>query len=197
MNVGYLESGHRYELCYNFICLSLSSPRFLRELDLQENEVEDHRGHWLGCFPDNCTSLISLNFACLKGDINLGVLERLVARSPNLRSLRLNRAVPLDTLQKILMLSPQLLDLGVGSCVHDPESETYNKLVTAIQKCKSVRSLSGFLDVAPHCLPAFHLICPNLTSLNLSYAPGIQGSDLTKLIRHCRKLQRLWVWLIN
>ncbi|OAY52538.1 protein AUXIN SIGNALING F-BOX 2 [Manihot esculenta] len=167
--------------------------RFLRELDLQENEVEDHRGHWLSCFHDSCTSLVSLNFACLKGDINLGVLERLVARSPNLRSLRLNRAVPFDTLQKILMQSPQLIDLGVGSYIHDPDSEAYNKLLTAIQKCKSVRSLSGFLDVAPHCLPAFHSICPNLTSLNLSYAPGIQGSELTKLIRHCRKLQRLWI----
>ncbi|XP_065865654.1 protein AUXIN SIGNALING F-BOX 2 [Euphorbia lathyris] len=167
--------------------------RFLSELDLQENEVEDHRGHWLSCFPDNSTSLVSLNFACLKGDINLGVLERLVARSPNLKSLRLNRAVPLDTLQKILMQGHELLDLGVGSYVHDPHSETYNKLVTAIQKCRSVRSLSGFLDVAPHCLPAFHWICPSLTSLNLSYAPGIQGSDLTKLICHCRKLQRLWI----
>ncbi|KAF2301819.1 hypothetical protein GH714_029550 [Hevea brasiliensis] len=167
--------------------------RCLRELDLQENEVEDHRGHWLSCFHDSHTSLVSLNFACLKGDINLGVLERLVARSPNLRSLRLNRAVPLDTLQKILMQSPNLVDLGVGSYVHDPDSETYDKLVTAIEKCKSVRSLSGFLDVAPHCLPAFHSICPNLTSLNLSYAPGIQGGELTKLIRCCRKLQRLWI----
>ncbi|KAK3421295.1 protein AUXIN SIGNALING F-BOX 2 [Eucalyptus grandis] len=167
--------------------------RFLRELDLQENEVEDHRGQWLNCFPDSCTSLVSLNFACLKGDINLAALERLVARSPYLKSLRLSRAVPLDTLQKILVRAPQLVDLGVGSFVHDPDSETYNKLVTAIEKCKSMRSLSGFLEVSAYCLPAIYPICSGLTSLNLSYAPGIPGSELTKLIRHCRKLQRLWI----
>ncbi|CAN1839036.1 Protein AUXIN SIGNALING F-BOX 2 [Linum perenne] len=165
----------------------------LKELDLQENDVEDHRGHWLSCFPDSSTSLVSINFACLKGEINLAALERLVARSPNLRSLRLSRAVPLDVLQRILIRAPQLVDLGVGSYLHDPESESYDKLAAAIQKCKSVRSLSGFLDVAPHCLAAFHVICPNLTTLNLSYAPGIHGSELMKLIRNCVKLQRLWI----
>lgn len=167
--------------------------RFLRELDLQENEVEDHRGQWLNCFPESCTSLVSLNFACLKGEINLASLERLVARSPNLKSLRLGRAVPLETLQKILVRAPQLVDLGVGSFVHDPDSEIYSKLSTTIKKCKSMRSLSGFLEVAAYCLPAIYPICSSLTSLNLSYAPGIPGSELTKLIRHCRKLQRLWI----
>ncbi|KAK6256211.1 Transport inhibitor response 1 domain - like 4 [Theobroma cacao] len=167
--------------------------RFLRELDLQENEVDDHRGHWLSCFPESCTSLVSLNFACLKGEINLGALERLVLRSPNLKSLRLNRAVPLDTLQKILMRAPQVVDLGTGSYVHDPSSEVYNKLKSAFQRCKSIRSLSGFLEVAPRCMSAIYPICTNLTFLNLSYAPGLHGNELTKLIQHCRKLQRLWI----
>ncbi|KAL1142022.1 hypothetical protein V6Z11_A11G070100 [Gossypium hirsutum] len=167
--------------------------RFLRELDLQENEVDDHRGHWLSCFPESCTSLISLNFACLRGEVNLGALERLVSRSPNLKSLRLNRAVPLDTLQKLLMRAPQLVDLGIGSYVHDPFSEAYNKLKIAIQRCKSIRSLSGFLEVAPHCMSAIYPICGNLTFLNLSYAPGLHGNKLMKLIQHCRKLQRLWI----
>ncbi|KAK9271887.1 hypothetical protein L1049_002252 [Liquidambar formosana] len=171
--------------------------RFLRELDLQENEVEDPRGQWLSCFPDSCTSLVSLNIACLKGEVPLAALERLVARCPNLRSLRLSRAVPLDTLQKILMQAPQLEDLGTGSYVHDPDSETYDNLKNTLQKCNSIRSLSGFLEVAPHCLPAIHSICSNLTSLNLSYALGIHGADLIKLIQHCRKLQRLWVRSLN
>ncbi|CAN1243821.1 Protein AUXIN SIGNALING F-BOX 3 [Linum perenne] len=56
--------------------------RQLNELDLQENDVEDNRGHWLSCFPESKTSLVSLNFSCLKGDINVAALERLVARSP-------------------------------------------------------------------------------------------------------------------
>ncbi|RDX82763.1 Protein AUXIN SIGNALING F-BOX 3 [Mucuna pruriens] len=167
--------------------------RFLRELDLQENEVEDLKGQWLSCFPDSCTSLVSMNFACLKGEVSLGALERLVARSPNLKSLKLNRSVPLDALQRIMMRAPQLADLGIGSFVHDPESEAYIKLKNTILKCKSITSLSGFLEVAPHSLAAIYPICPNLTSLNLSYAAGIQGSDLIKLIRHCVKLQRLWI----
>lgn len=136
---------------------------------------------------------MSLNFACLKGEVNLGALERLVARSPNLRSLRLNRAVPFETLHRILAKAPQLADLGTGSFIHDPNSETYKKLKKAVAKCESIRSLSGFLEVASRCLPVVYPLCSNLTTLNLSYAPGINGSELTKLIRHCRKLQRLWV----
>ncbi|XP_054802437.1 protein AUXIN SIGNALING F-BOX 2 [Prosopis cineraria] len=167
--------------------------RLLRDLDLQENEIDDHRGQWLNCFPDSCTSLVSLNIACLKGDINLGALERLVARSPNLKSLKLNRAVPLDALQRILMRAPWLTDLGTGSFVDDLDSEVYSKLKHTILKCRSITSLSGFLEAAPQCLPAVYPICENLTSLNLSYAVGLHGSDLIKLIHHCVKLQRLWI----
>ncbi|KAI8019107.1 Protein AUXIN SIGNALING F-BOX 3 [Camellia lanceoleosa] len=170
-----------------------SNCRFLRELDLQENEVDDHRGQWLSRFPDSCTSLVSLNFACLKGEVNLPALERLVARCRNLRSLRLNHAVPLATLQKIVAQAPQLVDLGTGAFVHDLDTETRYILKSVIMKCTSIRSLSGFLEVAPRCLPAIYPICSNLTSLNLSYAPGIHGSELIKLIGHCSKLQRLWI----
>jgi len=167
--------------------------RFLRELDLQENEVEDHGPQWLSCFPDSCTSLVSLNFACLKGEMNAGALERVVARSPNLRSLKLNHAVSTETLSKILLRAPQLVDLGTGSFTLDLQSEAYRRLLNAFIKCKSLRSLSGFWDASPHCLLAVYPICWKLTTLNLSYAPAIQGTDLIKLIRQCRKLQRLWV----
>lgn len=170
-----------------------SNCRFLRELDLQENEVEDRRGQWLSCFPDSCTSLVSLNFACLKGEVNLAALERLVARCRNLRSLRLNHTVPVDVLHRILVAAPHLVDLGTGSFVQDPDSEAYNKLKNAIQKCTSIRSLSGFLEVATRCLPVIYPICLNLTSLNLSYAPGIYSNELISLIRYCKKLERLWI----
>ncbi|KAL2939616.1 Protein AUXIN SIGNALING F-BOX 3 [Bienertia sinuspersici] len=170
-----------------------SNCRYLRELDLQENEVDDRKGHWLSCFPENCTSLVSLNFACLKGEVNLAALERLVSRSPNLKSLRLNRAVPLETLQKILSKAPQLTDLGTGSFIHDPKSETFNNLKNAVSKCESIKSLSGFLEVAARCLPAVYPLCSNLTTLNLSYAPGISGLELTQLILQCKNLQRLWI----
>ncbi|KAK1281673.1 hypothetical protein QJS10_CPB22g00590 [Acorus calamus] len=168
--------------------------RFLRVLDLQENEIEDRGPQWLSCFPDSCTSLVSLNFACLKGEVNPSALERLVARCPNLKSLRLNRSVSMDTLYKILVRAPHLVDLGTGSYVMEhPSVEPYMKLVDAFNNCKSVKSLSGFWDVTQHCLPAIYSICSNLTGLNLSYAPAIQCNDLIKLIGHCLKLQRLWV----
>lgn len=155
--------------------------------------MDDHRGHWLSCFPDSCTSLVSLNFACLKGEVNLGALEKLVARCPNLRSLRLNRSVPVEILCKLLMKAPQLVDLGTGSCILVPRSETFLKVTNAFLNCVSVKSLSGFWEVAPRCLHAVFPICSNLTSLNLSYAPTIQGNELIKLILRCHKLQRLWV----
>ncbi|KAL3653889.1 Protein AUXIN SIGNALING F-BOX 3 [Castilleja foliolosa] len=170
-----------------------SNCRHLRELDLQENEVDDRKGNWLSCFPDTCTSLVTLNFACLRGEVNVAALERLVARSPNLKSLRLNPTVPLEALHKILAQAPQLSDLGTGAFVHDPDSETCVKLKNAMKKCKSVKSLSGFLDVNPRCLPAVYPICENVTYLNLSYAPGIFSNKLIKLISHCKKIERLWI----
>ncbi|THU50480.1 hypothetical protein C4D60_Mb06t20670 [Musa balbisiana] len=167
--------------------------RGLRELDLQENEVEDHGRQWLSCFPDSCTSLESLNFACLKGEVNAGALERLVARCVNLRSLKLNRAISVESLARILARTPHLVELGTGSFTIEHGAEAYQRLIHAFQKCKSLKSLSGFWDVAPRCMQSIYSICPNLTVLNLSYAPAIQGADLVKLIRHCFKLQKLWV----
>ncbi|KAL3636713.1 Protein AUXIN SIGNALING F-BOX 3 [Castilleja foliolosa] len=170
-----------------------SLQRLLRELDLQENDVDDHKGQWLSCFPETSTSLVSLNFACLKGEVNVAALERLVSRCPNLRSLRLNHSVPLDALQRILAKAPQLNDLGTGSFVQDPDSEACNKLKNVLQKYTTIRSLSGFLDVNARCLPSIYPICTDLTSLNLSYASGIYSNELTKLICYCKNLERLWI----
>ncbi|KAI3933285.1 hypothetical protein MKW98_006644 [Papaver atlanticum] len=163
------------------------------ELDLQEFEVEDQRGQLLRFFPHTCTSLVSLNFACLKGEVDLGALERLVARCPNLRSLKLNRSVPLEMLQRILTLAPHLVDLGTGSFIGKFKCETYEKLSKAVFECKSVRSLSGFLEVAPAWLPAMYSICSNLTSLNLSNSLGIGVMELNAIVFRCNKLQRLWI----
>ncbi|CAN6227905.1 unnamed protein product [Urochloa humidicola] len=168
-----------------------SHCKFLRELDLQENDVENHGPRWLSCFPDSCTSLVSLNFACIKGEVNSGALERLVARSPNLRSLRLNRSVSVDTLSKILVRTPNLEDLGTGNLTDEPES--YLRLSSALEKCKMLRSLSGFWDASPICVPIIYPLCHHLMGLNLSYTPTLDYSDLTKMVSHCVKLQRLWV----
>ncbi|KAL0827743.1 hypothetical protein Bca101_051421 [Brassica carinata] len=160
-----------------------SNCRHLRDLDLQENEIDDHRGQWLSCFPETYTSLVTLNFACLEGETNLVALERLVARSPNLRSLKLNRAVPLDALARLMACAPQIVDLGVGSYEDEQDSESCLKLQAAIRKYTSLRSLSGFLEAAPHCLSAFH---PILDSI------GDKGLEV--VASTCKELQELRVF---
>ncbi|KAG6531780.1 hypothetical protein ZIOFF_005604 [Zingiber officinale] len=187
----YLILGPNYYHISHVILLSVT--RGLRELDLQENEVEDHGRQWLSCFPDSCTSLVSLNFACLKGEVNTSALERLVARCQNLRCLKLNRAISIESLIKILARAPNLVELGTGSFTADHRTEAYQNLLNAFYKCNSIRNLSGFWDAAPRCLQAIYSICSSLTVLNLSYAPAIQVNDLIKMIRHCFKLQKLWV----
>ncbi|XP_078441035.1 transport inhibitor response 1-like protein Os04g0395600 isoform X2 [Wolffia australiana] len=164
----------------------------LRKLELHENEVDD-RGEWLSCFPQSYTSLVSLNFACLKGEVNSAALEKLVSRCPNLRSLWMNHSVSLKTLSRIITKAPHLEDLGTGSFVIDPRSDAYKNLSRAFLRCKSIKSLSGFWDVSPGCLPSIYPLCSNLTFLNLSYAPAIQAGDLVNLICRCSKLQKLWV----
>ena len=168
--------------------------RNLRELDLQECEVEDASGHWLSHFPDTFTSLASLNIACLASEVSLSALERLVARCPNLRSLRLNRAVPLERLSNILRRAPQLIELGTGAYSAEVQHDVYLTLNRTFAGCKHLKGLSGFWEVVPAYLPAVYSICSELTSLNLSYAT-IQGPELAKIVRLCHKLQRLWVCL--
>ncbi|XP_030532623.2 protein TRANSPORT INHIBITOR RESPONSE 1 [Rhodamnia argentea] len=166
--------------------------RNLRELDLRESEVEDMGGHWLSHFPDSYTSLVSLNISCLGSEVSFSALERLVGRCPNLRSLRLNRTVPLDRLANLLRRAPQLAELGTGVYSAELRSDDFSNLVGALAGCRELRSLSGFWDVVPAYLPAVYPLCSGLTSLNLSYAT-IQSSELTKLISQCHRLQRLLV----
>ncbi|PON57181.1 F-box domain containing protein [Parasponia andersonii] len=166
--------------------------RNLRELDLQESEVEDLSGHWLSHFPDTYTSLVSLNISCLVSEVSFSSLERLVARCPNLRSLRLNRAVPLERLANLLLRAPQLAELGTGVYQAELRPDVYSNLAGALLGCKELKSLSGFWDAVPAYLPAVYSVCPGLTTLNLSYA-AIQSQDLIKLLSQCQNLQRLWV----
>lgn len=154
--------------------------------------MEDLSGHWLSHFPDSYTSLVSLNISCLGSEVSFSALERLVGRCPNLRSLRLNRAVPLERLASLLLRAPQLVELGTGSCSAELRPDVFSNLAGALSGCKELKSLSGFWDVVPQYLPAVYSTCPGLTSLNLSYAT-IPSSDLIKLVSQCQNLQRLWV----
>ncbi|PIN05376.1 Leucine rich repeat protein [Handroanthus impetiginosus] len=182
--------------CDGFTTAGLASIaancRNLRELDLGESEVEDLSGHWLSHFPDNCTSLVSLNMSCLGSEVSFSALERLVARCPNLRTLRLNRAVPLEKLSNLLHHAPQLVELGTGAYSAEIRSDIFSSLAEAFSVCKQLKGLSGLWDVVPAYLPAVYSVCSGITSLNLSYAT-IQSPDLVKLVSQCQNLQRLWV----
>ena len=164
-------------------------------------DLNQSSGHWLSRFPDNYTSLVSLNIACLNSEVSFTALECLVGRCPNLRTLRLNRAVPFDRLAILLRRAPQLVELGTGEAsdlrpdVFSPP-DVFSNLLGAFSGCKELKSLSGFWDVAPGYLPVVYPICPRLMSLNLSYAATIQSSDLIKLVSQCQNLQKLWVCLV-
>ncbi|GAV86232.1 hypothetical protein CFOL_v3_29665 [Cephalotus follicularis] len=166
--------------------------RNLRELDLRESEVDDLSGHWLSHFPDTYSSLVSLNISCLGSEVSFSALERLVGRCPNLRTLRLNRAVPLDRLASLLRRAPQLVEFGTGAYSAELRLDVLSTLDGAFSSCKELKSLSGFWDMVPAYLPAIYSVCSGLTSLNLSYAT-IQSPDLIKLVGRCLNLQSLWV----
>ncbi|KAL7588754.1 protein TRANSPORT INHIBITOR RESPONSE 1 [Lactuca sativa] len=166
--------------------------RNLKVLDLRESEVEELSGHWLSHFPDSFTTLESLNIACLGSEVSFSALEHLVARSPNLKTLRLNRAVPLDKLSTLLHRAPQLVEFGTGAYSAETRPSVYSSLAEAFSHCKELKDLSGFWDAVPSYLPAIYPVCSRLTSLNLSYSP-IQSPDITKIITQCPNLQRLLV----
>ncbi|RLN27913.1 transport inhibitor response 1-like protein [Panicum miliaceum] len=166
--------------------------RNLRELDLQENEIEDCSINWLSLFPESFTSLVTLNFSCLEGDVNIAVLERLVTRCRNLKTLKVNNSIPLDMLASLLRKAPQIVELGTGRFSADYHLNLFSKLEAAFAGCKSLRRFSGAWDAVPEYLPAFYCVCEGLTSLNLSYAT-VRGPELIKFISRCKNLQLLWV----
>ncbi|KAH9321563.1 hypothetical protein KI387_016202, partial [Taxus chinensis] len=169
-----------------------SKCRYLTELTLIDAEVINTGIDWIGYFPESTTSLVSLNFDCLDCPINFDELERLVARSPFLKKLGLNRFVSIAQLQRLLSRAPQLAHLGTGSFGSEFVQEEGAKLCALFGNCKLLQCLSGFREIVPEYLPAIYPVCCNLTFLNFSFA--IIGSrEFEEVIRHCHKLQRLWV----
>lgn len=166
--------------------------RNLAQLDLEENDILDRGGQWLSCFPDTHTSLVSLNFATVNGAIDFEALERLVDRSKGLKSLKVPKDVSLEQLQRLLVRAPQLTELGTGSYSQILRWGQYAELTTAFNKCKGLRSMSGFWEVHPTYVPSLYSVCLNLTSLNLSDVM-LHTTELSKLITYCHNLERLLV----
>lgn len=168
-----------------------------------EDEVSDDDVDWISCFgTETMTKLESLCFDCVEAPINFEALERLVARSPMLKKLKLNLFVPIGKLYRLILRAPQLSDLGTGSFSpfeidgqpHQQEGDDNQEpdYASAFAACRSIVGLSGFRDIVPDYLPTIFPICANLTSLNLSYA-NIDADQLKPVIRHCHKLQVFWV----
>ncbi|XP_076904924.1 transport inhibitor response 1-like protein [Bidens hawaiensis] len=184
------------------IAAVVSRCRGLRVLELIEDEVSDDYVDWISCFPaDGPTNLESLMFDCVESPINFESLENLVARSPLLKKLGLNRFVTIGQLHRLMTRAPQLTHLGTGSFSppeqpeqhehHENDNNRVSDYVSAFASCKSVVCLSGFREIAPEYLPAIIPVCANLSSLNLSFA-NINAEQLKPVIRHCHKLRVFW-----
>lgn len=172
-----------------------SKCRLLRVLDLIDVEVADDEVDWISCFPEGETCLESLIFDCVECPVNFEALELLVARSPSLKKLRMNRYVSIAQLHRLITRAPQLTHLGTGSFSPSEvvaQVEPEPDYASAFAACKSLVCLSGFRDVLPDYLPAIYPVCANLTVLNLSYA-NITAEQLKPVIRHCHRLQIFWV----
>lgn len=172
-----------------------SKCRQLRVLDLIETEVTDDEVDWISLFPEGETCLESLIFDCVDCAINFEALEKLVARSPFLRKLRLNRHVSIRQLYRLMVRAPQLTHLGTGKYgpteVAQRQGDTEPDYIAAFAACKSLVCLSGFREITPDYLSAIYPVCANLTSLNFSYAT-ITADQLKPVICNCHKLQIFW-----
>ncbi|XP_058087903.1 transport inhibitor response 1-like protein [Magnolia sinica] len=168
--------------------------RQLRALDLIDDDVMDDEVDWLAAFPDTHTCLESLIFDCIECPVNFLALEGLVARSPLLKKLKLNRHVSVEQLQRLMFRAPQLTHLGTGSfsSAEMTQGDQEVDLYSAFAACKSLICLSGFRDIVPDYLPTITPVCGNLTALNLSYA-NISSEQLRSVILYCHKLQTFWV----
>nr|DAD22057.1 TPA_asm: hypothetical protein HUJ06_023520 [Nelumbo nucifera] len=173
---------------------AVAKCRQLRVLDLIDDEVIEDDVDWISCFPEPVTCLESLIFDCVESPVNFEALERLVARSPSLRRLKLNRHVNLVQLQRLMVRVPQLTHLGTGSfsTLDNPAQVDQEPDLSAFATCKSLVCLSGFRDIVPDYLSAIYPVCSRLTSLNFSYA-NINAEQLKSVIRYCHNLQTLWV----
>ncbi|KAA0037733.1 protein TRANSPORT INHIBITOR RESPONSE 1 [Cucumis melo var. makuwa] len=74
------------------------------------------------CKGFNTDGLAAIAANC-RSEVSVSALERLVDRCPNLRTLRLNRPIPLDRHANLLRRAPQLVEFGVGCYMADLRSE--------------------------------------------------------------------------
>lgn len=160
---------------------------------MENNDVKDNSGQFLNSFPEALSSLVTLNISCIKGQVNPIDLERLVARSPKLTTLTLNQTVSTDTIRRMLLKSPKLNHLGIGSDLPNVDIQHYFHLSLLLKKCESIESLTFSYMIPMMLLRAVYPICPNLVYLNLSSVVANNMSEHINFIRNCPKLRTLLV----
>lgn len=126
--------------------------------------------------------------------MNVSILERLISRCPNLKTLRLSHVTPLENLVGLIHRAPQLVDLGIGMLIGEGHPGLFSKLESAFAHLKHLKNLSGIWEAGPLYLPAIYSICEGLTALHLCDS-SIQTPELLKVVSRCKNLQQLWVYL--
>ncbi|XP_062210157.1 transport inhibitor response 1-like protein [Phragmites australis] len=193
-------------LCDGFSSRGLASIathcRGLRVLDVVEcdmaEEDEQEVVDWVAAFPPEPTNLESLSFECYGPPVAFARLESLVARSPRLSRLGVNQHVSLGQLHRLMAHAPRLTHLGTGSfrpAAGGEEGINFGQMVSAFAsagRARTLVSLSGFRDHAQEFLPTIAVVCGNLTSLDLSYAP-VTPNQVVMFIGQCYNLETLWV----
>ncbi|KAK9060151.1 hypothetical protein SSX86_020855 [Deinandra increscens subsp. villosa] len=164
----------------------------LEQLEVERCDITDHTGVWLRSFPESLSSLVSLNISCIKGEVNPTDVSQLVARCPNLTTLSLRKTVSLDTVRRILMKSPQLVHLGVGSTLQN-SLRSFLQLSLSLNNRESIQSLEFFHRIPKMLLHVFYPVCVNLVFLNVRFAAILPSIELINFIKKCTKLRRLWV----
>ncbi|KAF2305107.1 hypothetical protein GH714_001820 [Hevea brasiliensis] len=168
----------------------------LTELDIQENGIDDKSGNWLGCLPENFSSLEVLNFANLNSDVNFDALERLVldtvedkgleavgSNCPLLEELRVFPADPFD--EEIVH--------GVTEAGFVAVSYGCRRLHYVLYFCRQMTNAAVATIVQN---------CPNFTHFRLCIMNPGQPDYMTNepmdeafgaVVKTCSKLQRLSV----
>ncbi|KAK9714768.1 hypothetical protein RND81_06G118500 [Saponaria officinalis] len=164
----------------------------LVELDVQENGIDDRSGSWLSCFPENFTSLEILNFSNLNSEVSFPSLERLVTRCKSLTTLKVNKNITLEQLQKLLIHTPRLTHLGTGAFSQELHTSQYKNLENEFNNFRNLEAISGLWDANSVHLPILYPACSTLSFLNLSDAT-LHCDELAQFLAHCPNLRRLWV----
>ncbi|KAL3627638.1 hypothetical protein CASFOL_029001 [Castilleja foliolosa] len=191
-------SGLLTDLTFEYIATHCSN---LTELDIQDSVTEDIDGDWLSCFPQNFTSLETLNIASFNTWASFDVLEQLVSRCKSLRVLKVNGHTRLDQLRRLLVHAPQLTELGTGSFCqqltpHQYEEAESDELTELHPHISNLRRLWVIDTVGDDGLDVIESSCPFLEEIRVfpfdpdhrNNEEGVTKLGLLSVPRCCCKL---------